>query len=1167
MLDDPSLKVEATPLPGSPVSFQVPMSSSGEAPAGAENDADQLCALGTSHAEANSEGSSGVVGDSDNTGIEWNEERRKNLVADWKFMDFEHFKNRYGPDEGLHIIEVLRAHPYIEEEIRRETRDRGMRLKSAKPQMGHTPKIYHKEGPQIDHVQRVRIQSPALILLLSRLSGHHDDWSTDIPRVFFRPFRAMYYYRNRMKDILAILEKRFGDSQTGVATTDDKPAAVVDAIESPDQEDGSKNEFLGLDAEDFKEPDLDEVVSGDVANTATALQHVRKYLEFVDKYILPQWEISQGLEKTRVAFFDLWMSFVVGEILYCPPTTDPLKHGDKQSRPAKETYQSAWRLYSIFLDAYTGNQPDDYIVSEKRELWLYCYYIDYDGMKYQPVHTRFKIRGYKGEKDITELRIYPLRFAKDSTKLMGDLIDQGKQFQLSNTEKYLYYDGWTLTKGPIGGGGDRKEDRDELISEHIDSNVIIDFLEGYKADSTLGQPIFQGLAPLNRSDWPEGGDGMEIRHWFSGKRLREPSTIMDKIQLNELFGAYLAARHIKESKFMRSWKAGKSNDLDGDDLALLPRRAVAFALRERKFILADVNRLRKIPKQRDVFKDLKIDPKHKQMIESLVKTHFEKQAMQKAYGTGNLNQDLIRGKGSGLFMLLHGVPGVGKTATAEAIAQVNSKPLFAITCGDLGFEAGKVDASLRNIFRLAHLWDCVLLLDEADVFLSRREVYDLNRNALVSVFLRVLEYYSGILFLTTNRVGHLDEAFKSRIHISLYYPPLSIGQTVAIFHVNIRQLERIEAEKQRLMNEKGSVIPKRPKMVIDKANLIEYAKWHWRAHEQSERWNGRQIRNAFQIAYSLAHWPENRPAMDSQGRVMSQDQLPLGKPRPAAARSVDPMPAVAGDQVPERPLKLDYTHFEEVAKVIEKFDAYLYDTLAGTAADTARDAGTRADLHNHTVQRQDRFLPQSQPAYPPSQRQQQAASGFRPRRYQPRFTLGQPAGGAGPAADGRSAPANQQPLRPRYAPGAHGHVRGGGAPPQNPRRDFPPRQQQQQQQQVFQQQRRGAGLTGPGRARGMPTEASRWQDDEGFGDEAGGWGLQPQGGPTDGGEDEESLGYNDNSGPPRAGEFDDCGGYDDEYDELDPGMEDLEQRYGTNHEGYEENYGTEGQLDDKYDQC
>jgi SpoVK/Ycf46/Vps4 family AAA+-type ATPase len=78
------------------------------------------------------------------------------------------------------------------------------------------------------------------------------------------------------------------------------------------------------------------------------------------------------------------------------------------------------------------------------------------------------------------------------------------------------------------------------------------------------------------------------------------------------------------------------------------------------------------------------------------------------------------------------VPGVGKTATAEAVAQANKKPLFVITCGDLGFTPGEVENSLKDIFRLAHSWDCILLLDEADIFLSRRQLSDLKRNALVS---------------------------------------------------------------------------------------------------------------------------------------------------------------------------------------------------------------------------------------------------------------------------------------------------------------------------------------------------------------------------------------------------------------------------------------------------
>ncbi|ORY62356.1 uncharacterized protein BCR38DRAFT_346458, partial [Pseudomassariella vexata] len=77
-------------------------------------------------------------------------------------------------------------------------------------------------------------------------------------------------------------------------------------------------------------------------------------------------------------------------------------------------------------------------------------------------------------------------------------------------------------------------------------------------------------------------------------------------------------------------------------------------------------------------------------------------------------------------------------------------------------------SSLNEMFCLANIWDCIPLLDEADIFLSRREKTDLKRHALVTLFLRVLEYYNGILFLTTDRVGTLDEAFKLRVHLSLW---------------------------------------------------------------------------------------------------------------------------------------------------------------------------------------------------------------------------------------------------------------------------------------------------------------------------------------------------------------------------------------------------------------
>ena len=94
--------------------------------------------------------------------------------------------------------------------------------------------------------------------------------------------------------------------------------------------------------------------------------------------------------------------------------------------------------------------------------------------------------------------------------------------------------------------------------------------------------------------------------------------------------------------------------------------------------------------------------------------------------------DLVRGKGKGLIILLHGAPGVGKTSTAECVAEFTRRPLFAMTCGDIGESAGEVEYNLDRCFQLAHKWGCVLLLDEADVFLAKRDRTDLKRNALVS---------------------------------------------------------------------------------------------------------------------------------------------------------------------------------------------------------------------------------------------------------------------------------------------------------------------------------------------------------------------------------------------------------------------------------------------------
>jgi hypothetical protein len=72
----------------------------------------------------------------------------------------------------------------------------------------------------------------------------------------------------------------------------------------------------------------------------------------------------------------------------------------------------------------------------------------------------------------------------------------------------------------------------------------------------------------------------------------------------------------------------------------------------------------------------------------------------------------------------------------------------------------------------------------ADVYLEQRSHESDSRNALVSVFLRELEYYQGIIFLTANRVRTFGEVFQSRIHLQLMYSILLVSVLLAdVLHV------------------------------------------------------------------------------------------------------------------------------------------------------------------------------------------------------------------------------------------------------------------------------------------------------------------------------------------------------------------------------------------------
>jgi SpoVK/Ycf46/Vps4 family AAA+-type ATPase len=132
---------------------------------------------------------------------------------------------------------------------------------------------------------------------------------------------------------------------------------------------------------------------------------------------------------------------------------------------------------------------------------------------------------------------------------------------------------------------------------------------------------------------------------------------------------------------------------------------------------------------------------------------------------------------------------VGKTLTAEAIAEMLHKPLYVVSMGELGTTPESLEARLQDIFDLCVPWQALVLIDEAEMLLERRSKNDIVRNAMVCVMLRLLEYYSGILFLTTNRVESIDPAFQSRVTCALRYDPLTVEARAQIWTTMLRQLD------------------------------------------------------------------------------------------------------------------------------------------------------------------------------------------------------------------------------------------------------------------------------------------------------------------------------------------------------------------------------------------
>lgn len=377
------------------------------------------------------------------------------------------------------------------------------------------------------------------------------------------------------------------------------------------------------------------------------------------------------------------------------------------------------------------------------------------------------------------------------------------------------------------------EDRDAVAAKLIKRGALFEELAGHHYKQYAGKAI----------TWDREGNEVECQ--ITGR-------IVVDIESFNRFSPWRV-------RYLNDWNA---NDLDRfskhkeehsltDEKFVLPpyyqmlarSRTRGYSLKFKKWLDFFVEQITEVVWNSTAFDRLVLPADQKELILSFSESQI----------AGSSFDDVIQGKGKGIICLLSGPPGVGKTLTAEAVAENLKVPLHMLSSGDLGSDPWEVERELNSILELVARWNAILLLDECDVFLEARSTHELERNKIVSIFLRTLEYYEGIMFMTTNRVDDIDAAFQSRIHVSIEYPDLTTAARKTIWTNFL----------------KGSTI----KSSLTDRDIAELAEL---------KLNGRQIKNVLKTAQLLA----SRKKSEMLDRKYIETILIIEKKRPGAPQQM-----------------------------------------------------------------------------------------------------------------------------------------------------------------------------------------------------------------------------------------------------------------------------------------
>lgn len=128
-------------------------------------------------------------------------------------------------------------------------------------------------------------------------------------------------------------------------------------------------------------------------------------------------------------------------------------------------------------------------------------------------------------------------------------------------------------------------------------------------------------------------------------------------------------------------------------------------------------------------------------------------------------------KGKGLIFLFWGEPGTGKTMCAQGMAEHLKCDYTLLDNAKLQSSVpGQMERNIKEAFKEATQKNRVLILDECDSILTRRDEVGMILASEINVLLSELERFEGVCVLTTNRPITLDPALERRISLKLEFP-------------------------------------------------------------------------------------------------------------------------------------------------------------------------------------------------------------------------------------------------------------------------------------------------------------------------------------------------------------------------------------------------------------